>query len=279
MRRVDLHKVNRIFSGASVFARPVTFVIFSSLAVQLLGQTGGPTPASDSDNRGLQSQAVYYSFCEIHSPSVRQAIWQSSEVEQWAETTAESEPVQQQNQDLEKRRQGLAEQKSTTRSEQSESDDYRLPRLASVRDPIAAAPLSSIRQKDPSNLLDKESDQQAGFAADHMSYANLTGTMPYPAAAHWAAPNFYHRPLLFEETNLERYGNKRCFQNFRSAAHFLGTIPVLPYKLGKHGRRYRDYTLRHHRPGNCVPYEVDRFQFDAHGGFWQALVTAAVVIP
>ena len=112
-----------------------------------------------------------------------------------------------------------------------------------------------------------------------MSYADLTSTFSIPTNAHWIAPNFYHRPLLFEDINLERYGNQLRFQNVFSAAHFLGTIPALPYKIGKHGRCHREYTIRHHRPGNCVPYQVERFQFDAPGGFWQALTTAAIVIP
>lgn len=43
---------------------------------------------------------------------------------------------------------------------------------------------------------------------------------------------FYHRPLWFEDPNLERCG--RGFGPFTStvsAAHFLGTIPILPYRM------------------------------------------------
>ena len=50
----------------------------------------------------------------------------------------------------------------------------------------------------------------------------------------WAAPNFYSQPLYFEQVNLERYDSKiaSCLQPAVSYAQFLGTIPVLPYKIG-----------------------------------------------
>ena len=255
-----------------MFAKLFTFLFITASVASAIAQVGGSSAVEALPKRSLQTQAIYSSFGDAPHHPVRQAIWQTSDSEI-------REPVQQPEQDLPKRRESLVDQNSKTTGDGSGTDDYQLPQLANVRDPIALAPLSTIYQNDPSNLLKKRSPHQEAYMANHMSYANLAGTMPIPAAAHWVAPNFYHRPLLFEETNLERYGNKRCFQPLRSAAHFFGTIPVLPYKLGKHGCRYRDYTLRHHRPGDCVPYEVDRFQFDVHGGFWQALVTAAVVIP
>jgi hypothetical protein len=54
---------------------------------------------------------------------------------------------------------------------------------------------------------------------------------------------FYHNPLYFEDANLERCGIDRgCgSQSFLSAAHFFGTLPILPYKIGSQG------------PCDCVP--------------------------
>ncbi len=206
-------------------------------------------------------------------------IWQAPDDDLQAAIDEDSVSGLQLELDLENRRKSVNDQLKSTAENEGKNDDYQLPKLANVNDPIALAPLSQIYQDDPSDLLVKQPRRQEAIIAEQLSYTDLTGTFPISSTAHWAAPNFYHRPLLFEETNLERYGNKRRFQNLSSAAHFLGTIPVLPYKIGKHPRCYREYTLRHHRPGDCVPYEVERFQFDVHGGFWQALATAAIVIP
>jgi hypothetical protein len=81
----------------------------------------------------------------------------------------------------------------------------------------------------------------------------------------WAAPNFYHRPLYFEQKNLERYGYHYggvCTQSAVSAAHFFATIPVLPYKITMHKPHECDYTLGHYRPGNCAPNRLTRCKFD-----------------
>ena len=46
---------------------------------------------------------------------------------------------------------------------------------------------------------------------------------------------YAHHPLYFEEPNLERYGLRRRFvQPACSAAHFFGTVAVLPYKTTLH---------------------------------------------
>jgi hypothetical protein len=51
-------------------------------------------------------------------------------------------------------------------------------------------------------------------------------TTPGPAAA------FCHRPLYFEERNLERHGRSAgVLQPVVSAARFFGTIPTLPYQF------------------------------------------------
>lgn len=73
----------------------------------------------------------------------------------------------------------------------------------------------------------------------------------------WASPSFYHRPLYFEQVNLERYGKgpRCCLQPTYSSLHFFGSIAVLPYKLMTQHPHERAFTLGHHRPGDCVPYQ------------------------
>lgn len=56
-------------------------------------------------------------------------------------------------------------------------------------------------------------------------------TAPYYSTPR--VPDFTHRPLYFEERALERNGRTiGVLQPGLSAAHFFGTIPLLPYKMG-----------------------------------------------
>ena len=256
-----------------------TRLLFISCILVIVGPLHGQVGSSrvvklPGTNLHSKSPTVYQQLSDSSLSSVYHASWQQADEDLQAVINEDS--VSGLQLELERRRRSLANSDSGS---EIPADDYQLPKLASVHDPIPAAPLSQISQNDPSRLLTTQPSQPDAVFAEQICYADLTGTPAIPATAHWAAPNFYHLPLLFEEVNLERYGNQRRFQNVASAAQFLGTIPVLPYKIGKHARCNRRYTLRHYRPGDCVPYEIERFQFDAHGGFWQALATTAIVIP
>jgi hypothetical protein len=72
----------------------------------------------------------------------------------------------------------------------------------------------------------------------------------------WDATSFCHRPLYFEEINLERYGYGCgwCLQPGASAAHFFGTVPALPYLMTVDCPHECIYTLGHYRPGSCPPW-------------------------
>ncbi len=50
----------------------------------------------------------------------------------------------------------------------------------------------------------------------------------------WKASALCHKPLYFEEENLERYGHEfgPHFQHIASGAHFFGHLALLPYKMG-----------------------------------------------
>jgi len=69
----------------------------------------------------------------------------------------------------------------------------------------------------------------------------------------YISPVFYHKPLYFEQPNLERYGQGtyRCLQPAASSIHFFGTIPLLPYKILTQHPCEKHYTLGNQRPGNC----------------------------
>ena len=72
----------------------------------------------------------------------------------------------------------------------------------------------------------------------------------------WDAPSFFHRPLYFEQKNLERYGHYhkdwQC-QCVLSAADFFCDAIFFPIKKCHQDCCERVYTLGHFRPGNCNP--------------------------
>jgi hypothetical protein len=94
----------------------------------------------------------------------------------------------------------------------------------------------------------------------------------------WEATGLFHRPLYFEQPNLERYGyapTRSCFgQSILAGAHFFGSALILPYRLGAEPINDAVYTLGHYRPGSCVPYRFERPPLDWKGG---ALETVTIV--
>ncbi len=88
----------------------------------------------------------------------------------------------------------------------------------------------------------------------------------------WKASNLCHKPLYFEEVNLERYGHDAgpFAQPIISSAHFFANIAVLPYKMGVHGPSECQYALGYYRPGNCAPWIVPPVPLSLRGGLYQA---------
>lgn len=71
----------------------------------------------------------------------------------------------------------------------------------------------------------------------------------------WAASGMLHKPLYFEDVNLERYGNSACpfIQPISSGVRFFATVPMLPYKMTLEPPRECIYTLGYCRPGSQAP--------------------------
>jgi hypothetical protein len=96
----------------------------------------------------------------------------------------------------------------------------------------------------------------------------------------WDATSLCHRPLYFEEINLERYGYGcacEALQPAASAAHFFGTIPALPYCMAAHCPGECIYTLGHYRPGSCAPRQcnwppISPLAALAEGGVWTGMI-------
>jgi hypothetical protein len=96
----------------------------------------------------------------------------------------------------------------------------------------------------------------------------------------WKASGACHKPLYFEEVQLERYGHEwgPFAQPAISTAHFFGSAAVLPYKMGIHPMNECQYSLGYYRPGSCAPWTVGPVPISLRGALFQAkAVTGAVL--
>lgn len=96
----------------------------------------------------------------------------------------------------------------------------------------------------------------------------------------WEAKGLCYGPLRFEEVNLERYGYAvPLVQPALSAAHFFGTLPILPYKMAATSRWNCQYSLGHYRPGSYTPFRYNRMPWRLGAAAVQAgAVTGAVLV-
>jgi len=99
----------------------------------------------------------------------------------------------------------------------------------------------------------------------------------------WKASALCHKPLYFEQVQVERYGHSwgPALQPIMSGAHFFATIPILPYKMGIETPNECIYTLGHYRPGDCAPYMIEAFPFTWRAAAFQTgfVTGAAVIVP
>lgn len=98
----------------------------------------------------------------------------------------------------------------------------------------------------------------------------------------WKASGVCHKPLYFEQVQLERYGHSwgPVLDPIVSGAHFFGTVPILPYKMGLQTPQECVYALGYYRPGSCAPYMITQPGFTWRAAAFQTGVvtgTAAAV--
>lgn len=114
-------------------------------------------------------------------------------------------------------------------------------------------------------------------------YDRFRGRNFVPATVQWTASGLCHKPLYFEQVQLERYGHETgpVLQPLISSAHFFGNIALLPYKMGIHPPAECQYTLGYIRPGNCAPYMIGPIPWSLRGAAVQAAVVTggAALIP
>ena len=104
-----------------------------------------------------------------------------------------------------------------------------------------------------------------------------------PTTFAWTAAGTCHKPLYFEQVQVERYGHSwgPIIQPLLSGAHFFVTVPILPYKMGMYPPGECMYSLGYYRPGSCAPFMLDPLPLSVRGGLVQAgaVVGVAAIVP
>jgi hypothetical protein len=79
-----------------------------------------------------------------------------------------------------------------------------------------------------------------------------------PSTFAWHASALCHKPLYFEEVQLERYGHTAgpFRQPFVSGAHFVLNLATLPYHMAYQPPHECQYALGYYRPGSCAPWMI-----------------------
>ena len=99
-----------------------------------------------------------------------------------------------------------------------------------------------------------------------------------PQSFTWTASSLCHKPLYFENQQLERYGHTHgpVLQPIHSAAHFFVSLATLPYQTAIHPPTECQYALGYYRPGNCAPWLKDPIPISLEGIKRQAVVTTGL---
>ncbi|MDP1564594.1 MAG: hypothetical protein Q8M16_24700 [Pirellulaceae bacterium] len=135
-----------------------------------------------------------------------------------------------------------------------------------------------------SNLSAK--DQQAAWESLDLPFeCEFLGTEAYcrsfaPTHVAWHASNLCHKPLYFEDIQLERYGHTvgPIKQPVKSAAKFLIQAALLPYQMALHPPNECQYPLGLFRPGNCAPYLRPPFPWERRAIGYQAGVATGLFL-
>lgn len=101
-----------------------------------------------------------------------------------------------------------------------------------------------------------------------------------PNSFFWKASALCHKPLYFENRQLERYGHTHgpIVQPFHSTAHFFTNLILWPYNSGINPPNECLYALGFYRPGDCAPWLKDPFPISPRGALRQG-INLGVSIP
>ena len=151
-----------------------------------------------------------------------------------------------------------------------------------------------IRTESGEDISVRYNDLSPGSVKTVNSIWDLPSECPVPAVGStqrdwvaqtytWKASALCHKPLYFEDIQLERYGHSAgpLVQPFRSGAHFFLNIAALPYNVGVYPPTECRYALGYYRPGNCAPFRGYALPLSKRGaltatGFY---IAAPVILP
>ncbi|MEM6331070.1 MAG: hypothetical protein AAF790_12565 [Planctomycetota bacterium] len=96
----------------------------------------------------------------------------------------------------------------------------------------------------------------------------------------WHSPAMRHKPLYFEQPNLERYGTHLggdCAASAIATARFVAAAVSLPYQIGSRPPGECRYTLGVYRPGNCNPHHCHASPISGKGLLYQGAAVSGLV--
>jgi hypothetical protein len=97
-----------------------------------------------------------------------------------------------------------------------------------------------------------------------------------PSTFTFTASALCHKPLYFEQPQVERYGHSAgpVFQPLISMGKFGLDFVTLPYKMAINPPNECQYSLGYYRPGSCAPYMIPPIPLSLRG----ALAEAGIVV-
>jgi hypothetical protein len=102
-----------------------------------------------------------------------------------------------------------------------------------------------------------------------------------PTTLTWKASAICHKPLYFEDVQLERYGHSAgpLAQPLLSGAHFFAHLVALPYQMGISPPFECEYPLGYYRPGSCAPWLVPPVPLSVRGALLEAgVITGGIYV-
>lgn len=103
----------------------------------------------------------------------------------------------------------------------------------------------------------------------------------FPQDKAWVAPVFYHQPLYFEDTMLERHGHEKFpkLTPMLSGARFYTTAFLSPYLAVLRPPLREISNAGHYRPGSAAPGLRERAPYDPKAMRLQLLTVGTLAIP
>ncbi len=111
-----------------------------------------------------------------------------------------------------------------------------------------------------------------------LGYSEFQGRFWASQTATWHASALCHKPLYFENRQLERYGHSHgpILQPIMSTGHFFTRLVFWPYNWGVNPPNQCQYALGFYRPGNCAPWLSDPVPISLRGAVTAGLFYTAV---